>query len=200
MVNRHFLIAATASVALFSGVAGAFAQPPGPPQFGGPQFTNAQPPQGQQGPGGRGGQRQGDPALRGQRLHQQLNITPNQEQAFNAWIAATAAPAGPPNDQGTTTPQKLDRRLADLTARVNAAKRFYGVLTPEQKQIFDGLPSEVALGQPGPGAGRGGQLAHAAQAQGKGAGKAARQARRNGVQNGVPNGPPPPQPGGYNPQ
>ena len=144
MVNRHFLIAATASVALFSGVAGAFAQPPGPPQFGGPQFTNAQPPQGQQGPGGRGGQRQGDPALRGQRLHQQLNITPNQEQAFNAWIAATAAPAGPPNDQGTTTPQKLDRRLADLTARVNAAKRFYGVLTPEQKQIVDGLPSEVA--------------------------------------------------------
>lgn len=198
MLKRHFLIAGAAGLALLGGVAGAFAQPPGPPQFNGPQFTNAQPQPGPQGPGGRGGQRLGDPAMRGQRLHQQLNITPNQEQAFTAWIAATAAPSGPPNDQGMTTPQKLDRRLADLTSRVNAAKRFYNVLTPEQKQIFDGLPPEVALGQPGPGAGRGGQLAQAA--QGKGAGKAARQARRNGLQNGGPAGPPPPQPGGYNPQ
>ena len=195
VISRQILIAAIGSIVLLGGAA--FAQPPGPPQFNGPQFDGQQ---GPQGPGGRGAGRLGDPALRGQRLHDQLAITANQEQAFNAWIAATAAPNGPPNDQGLTTPQKLDRRVQDLTARANAAKRFYAALTPEQKQMFDRLPPEVALGQSGP-AGRGGQLAQAAQAKGKGGGRAARLARQGAQQpNGGPNGPPPAQPGGYNPQ
>jgi len=120
------------------------------------------------GPGGRG-----DPAMREQRLHQRLNITAGQEAAFKAFMAATAPPANPPQRpdpqamRSMPTPQRLDQqiaqerqRLAQLEQRAAATKRFYGVLSAEQKKTFDETP-QLAMGprgggrgQDGPGGGR----------------------------------------------
>ncbi len=174
------LIGAAAG-AIFLYAAASSAQPQGP-QGPGPTAQQGGP-RGPGGPGGRGAGR-GDPAMRAQMIHDRLAITPAQEPAFNAWVSGTQPPAGPPpSDQGLTTPQRLDRQLAQLQARVDATKKFYSVLTPQQKQTFDALPPEAAIG--GPPAGRGG-----------GGGRAG----RGGGRRGGPSGGPPPANGGYNPQ
>lgn len=159
----------------------------------------AQPPQGQRpsvqqggpgpqggrgGPGGRAGGRGGDPAMRQQMLHNRLAITPAQDSAFTAWVAATRPPEGSP-PQDMTTPQRLDSQLAELTARVTATKRFYAALSAEQKQTFDALPPQMTMGQPG----RGGQGGPG----GPGGG-------RRGGRGGPDGAGGPPQNGGYNPQ
>jgi hypothetical protein len=92
--------------------------------------------------------------MRAQRLHQRLAIRADQEAAFAAFMTATQPP-GPPNPQemqGLTTPQRLDRELAQLQRRVNATKQFYAALSPEQRQIFDQTPM---AGGPGGRGGRG---------------------------------------------
>ncbi len=179
MSKTRNLLIGLAGGAIFLYGAASFAQPPGP-QGPGPAAQQGGP----GGPGGRGG-RGGDPALRNQMIHQRLAITPAQESAFNAWIAATQPPAGPPPaDQGLTTPQRLDRQLAQLQARVTATKTFYAGLTTQQKQTFDALPPEIALGGPAPGRG--------------GAGPGGRAGRGGGRRGGA--GGPPPANGGYNPQ
>jgi hypothetical protein len=208
-LSRNILVAAAGGAILLGGMTAAAAQPPQGPDFNaqpgaqpgapGQRLAKAraarQALQGQPGqPGQRGGL--GDPARRAERLKAQLSITPAQEGAFNAWIQATNAPPPGPPPESLTTPQRLDRQVAELTARVNATKRFYNQLTPEQRQVFDNLPPQVAMngpGRDGPGGpgGRGGRGAGRGGPQGPGG--PGGPGPRNTLQNPAPNG-------GYNPQ
>jgi len=101
-------------------------------------------------------------ARRAQHLRDALQLTPAQEPALNAFIAALAPPAGMRDrmraERGAraamTTPQRLDRmkarmaeRQAQFDRRADATLRFYGQLSPSQKKAFDAL---------GPMGGRGG--------------------------------------------
>jgi Spy/CpxP family protein refolding chaperone len=81
-------------------------------------------------------------------LHDVLNITPAQENAFHAYVAAMK-----PQEQGRgerasfkelTAPQRMEQmiamqkqRTAEMEARLPALNAFYAVLTPEQKKTFD---------------------------------------------------------------
>ena len=80
----------------------------------------------------------------------ELKITPDQEPAWNAFIARTqpqASPArtGPREDWSKlTTPQRLDRmqalkteRDAAMAQRIGAIKSFYATLNVEQQKVFD---------------------------------------------------------------
>lgn len=143
-------LAMTAAVCVACAGAAAIAQdgPPAALRGGGQGFQGGPGGQGlQDGPGGRG-----DPQMRLQRMGQRLGLRPDQQQAFQAFVAASAPPAGGPQAmQGLTTPQRLDRQLAELQARVAATKRFYAVLTPEQRQTFDSMPMMMAMGPGGRG-------------------------------------------------
>ncbi|WP_374573884.1 Spy/CpxP family protein refolding chaperone [Phenylobacterium sp.] len=94
-------------------------------------------------------------AQRTERLRQVLQLRPDQEGAFNTFIAAMK----PPKDArqamraerqemaSLTTPQRLDRmkammaqRQARFDQRAAATKRFYAQLTPAQQKAFDALP------------------------------------------------------------
>lgn len=149
-----FGIAAAATVITLGAAGASLAQPPA-----GFEGRRGPPPgaEGQRGPA--------DPARRAEALHQRLSITPAQESAFQAYLAATAAPArGDRPDraamEGMTTPQRLDaqlaegaKRQADLKTRVDAAKRFYGALSADQRALFDQMPPQAALGMGGRGGG-----------------------------------------------
>jgi hypothetical protein len=98
---------------------------------------------------------------REQRLHDLLQIKPDQEPAFRTFVASLEQ-ARPQRDQGQrgrrqggpgaqdqalTTPQRLDlasQRLADRQQRLQkesaAVKIFYAVLTPDQRKAFDAAP------------------------------------------------------------
>jgi len=112
---------------------------------------------------------------REQRLHDLLQIKPDQETAFRTFASSLEQPRpgrgqrqggpgqrrlGPGNEGETlTTPQRLDRaaqRLADAQQRLQkqsaAVKTFYAVLNPDQRKAFD------AMG--GVGFGRGGGFGH----------------------------------------
>jgi hypothetical protein len=121
-----------------------------------------------QGPSAPAGQRGGDRQKsfedrqhkREQRLHDLLQIKPDQETAFRTFVVALeqARPQrdqgqrgprqrGPDQDQTLTTPQRLDRaaqRLAGRQQRLQkesaAVKTFYAVLTPDQRKAFDATP------------------------------------------------------------
>lgn len=81
----------------------------------------------------------------------ELKLTPQQEPAWNAFIARTqpqapaARPAGPREDWSKlTTPQRLDRmqalkaeRDAAFTQRTEAIKSFYAALNADQQKVFD---------------------------------------------------------------
>ena len=127
-------------------------------------------------PGGSAGPRGGDRQKlfedrqhsREQRLHDLLQIKPDQETAFRTFVASLeqARPergqiprgqrrdGGPgPRQRGSgaadetlTTPQRLDRaaqRLADAQQRLQkeaaAVKTFYAVLSPDQRKAFDAM-------------------------------------------------------------
>ena len=83
-------------------------------------------------------------------LKTQLNITAEQEPAWNAFVARTAPAAR--TDRHTerqawaqlTTPERLDKmqarqaeRAAAMTRRIDATRNFHSILTPEQKKLFD---------------------------------------------------------------
>lgn len=84
-------------------------------------------------------------------LKTDLNITAAQEAAWNAFVARstpqprTPQAGGPSIDWSQlTTPQRLDlmqahkaERDAAWTKRIDATKRFYATLTPEQQKVFD---------------------------------------------------------------
>jgi Spy/CpxP family protein refolding chaperone len=95
---------------------------------------------------------------RAQFLHDVLNIRQDQEPAFKAFVADLRAARGEHKDGADrpveaaplTTPERLDRmaawmnrrqaeRQAAFQHRAEAIKRFYAVLSPEQKRSFDAL-------------------------------------------------------------
>jgi Spy/CpxP family protein refolding chaperone len=101
------------------------------------------------------------PEMRDQMLRQRLALRPDQETAFKAFLDATRPPGGPGDRAGRqavrqmTTPERLDQQLEQMRRRVDATKRFYAVLSPDQRQTFDSMP--MAMGMEGRGGGRGGR-------------------------------------------
>lgn len=81
----------------------------------------------------------------------ELKLTPEQEPAWNAFIARTQPQAGAMPRRGDredwsklTTPQRLDKmqalkaeRDAAMAKRVDAIKSFYAVLNADQQKVFD---------------------------------------------------------------
>lgn len=160
-MNRKLLLGVMAAGVMAAAGAAASAQPP----EGGFQGRRGPPP-GAEGRGPMG------PEQRATQLRTQLKITPAQENAFQAYLTATAAPQigrealqNRRAQQGMTAPQKLDAQLAeatqrqaDMRTRADAAKRFYAALSPDQRVIFDNLPPQAMLGM-APGGGGGGRMA-----------------------------------------
>lgn len=83
-------------------------------------------------------------------LKEALKLTPEQEPAWNAFVARTApeprtAKTGEREDWSKlTTPQRLDKmqarqaeRAAKMTQRFDATRSFYAALAPEQQKVFD---------------------------------------------------------------
>jgi len=140
----------SAAIVMTGAAAGVLAQdgPPGaPPSVG---F-------GQGGPGGRGGPP--SPEMRAQMLTERLNLRPDQQAALQTFLQASAPPMGRGQlraQRQMTTPERLDQQLAEMRQRVDATKRFYAQLTPEQKQTFDSTPM-LAMGPEGGRGGRGGR-------------------------------------------
>ena len=86
------------------------------------------------------------------RLHDALNLSASQEEAWNAFQAAAL-----PDPQATArqraaasmmpglhAPQRVDLSIAEMQADLDtlrqrgaAVKAFYGVLSPEQQSVFD---------------------------------------------------------------
>jgi periplasmic protein CpxP/Spy len=111
------------------------------------------------------------------RLHDELKITPAQEQAWNTFVASMQPPArgqhGPRPDRAAvaklSAPERMakaiDRqkqRTAFMEQRLGALNSFYAVLTPEQKQTFDAKAARMQHrfhGGPGGWQGRGGDSA-----------------------------------------
>ena len=81
----------------------------------------------------------------------ELKLTPEQEPAWNAFIARTQPQAGAAPRRGDredwsklTTPQRLDKmqalkaeRDAALAKRIDAIKSFYAALNTDQQKVFD---------------------------------------------------------------
>ena len=104
---------------------------------------------------------------REQRLHDVLQIRPDQETAFHAYLAAVTPPrregegprgAGRERDDhgrpAMTTPERLDRMAARQAERekrftqvASATKAFYGALGPEQRKAFDAVPMMMMMGE-----------------------------------------------------
>jgi hypothetical protein len=97
---------------------------------------------------------------RQQLLHDALQIRPDQEAAWQAFIASRKPPEGDrgpgmrhhPDGAGQgqqpelTTPQRLDKlqaRMAErqqrVAQRIDAVRRFYAALDPRQQKSFDAL-------------------------------------------------------------
>ena len=88
-------------------------------------------------------------AKRTARLHDELNITPAQESALRAYVAAMKpqpmqARGELANWKELTAPARMEKmiamqkqRTAEMEARMPALNTFYSVLTPEQKKTFD---------------------------------------------------------------
>lgn len=91
-------------------------------------------------------------AKRTAKLHDELKITPAQENAWNAFVASmkpTARHAGGQRPDraawaNLSAPQRMEkhiemqkRRTAAMEQRLGALNNFYAVLTPEQKKTFD---------------------------------------------------------------
>jgi periplasmic protein CpxP/Spy len=126
--------------------------------------ANAQPGPGMHGGGPMGQHQRMDPARMQERvaarqadLKAKLNLSPAQEGAWNAYLAAMQPPAGPgmrmgPDNrqkmheemQQLSTPERIDRmnalkaqRDVEMAKRQAATKNFYAALSPEQQKVFD---------------------------------------------------------------
>ena len=183
-MTRKMLFGLMAAGAVAAAGTASLAQPPE-----GGLSSRRGPPPGAEGRGPVG------PEQRATQLRTQLSITPAQENAFQAYLAATAPPqrGGMRQQrqqmQGMTTPQRLDAQLAeaaqrqtDLKARVDATKRFYNALSATQRTAFDALPPNAVLGMAPGGRAGGGRMA--------GGPRGGRQGRGFGAD----------APGGYDPQ
>lgn len=91
-------------------------------------------------------------AKRVAKLHDELKITPAQEQAWQSFVASMQPPArgqhGPRPDRAAIAKlsasermskaiERQKQRTAAMEQRLGALNSFYAVLTPEQKQVFD---------------------------------------------------------------
>ena len=88
-------------------------------------------------------------AKRTARLHDELKITPAQENAFRTYIAATSpqprqAQGERANWKALSAPVRMEKmiamqkqRTAEMEAQMPALNAFYAQLTPEQKTVFD---------------------------------------------------------------
>ena len=96
-----------------------------------------------------------------QLLHDLLQIRPDQEGAFKAFLAAAERKPGErgpgregrPDARPMTTPERLDRmaqRMAEHQQRFQkvaaATKSFYAALSPEQRKAFDAMPQGMGRG------------------------------------------------------
>ena len=95
---------------------------------------------------------------RQQRLHDLLQIRPDQDGAFRAYLAALetrheGGERGPGREgrpdagKQLTTPERLDRMAARLAERQQrfqqtaaATRTFYAALSPDQRKAFDAMP------------------------------------------------------------
>jgi hypothetical protein len=78
-------------------------------------------------------------ARREAKLHDALKITPAQEPAFNAFVASMKpAPHGDRAQWANlTAPERMQKHIAMMQARLDALNTFYSTLTPEQKKLMD---------------------------------------------------------------
>lgn len=87
-------------------------------------------------------------AERQQQLRQALALTPEQEPAWQAYVARMTPPSRPTASadaaQPSTTPERLARmerfhaeHQAHMKARHEAIRSFYAALTPAQQKIYD---------------------------------------------------------------
>lgn len=98
-------------------------------------------------------------------LHDILNLRPDQESAFQTFVASMKPPEDrdeerKPHDEAKTpltTPERLDRMTAHMAERqaafqhhADAVKQFYAVLSPEQRRAFDALSGMMMGGRHGP--------------------------------------------------
>jgi Spy/CpxP family protein refolding chaperone len=85
------------------------------------------------------------------RLKEALKLNPNQENAWQEFTAAMQPPKAAPAQRldraewdKLTTPQRMEKmqalrneREAAMSKRMEAVKKFYATLTPEQQKTFD---------------------------------------------------------------
>ena len=180
---QRIALAGALTLGLAVSAAAAQDRPAGP---GGPQAQGAPGARGPGQRGPRGGDRQKLFAemkqRREQRLHDLLQIKPDQEAAFRTFTAALdqARPQRGQRPDGAkgpgaqppaplTTPERLDRmnqRMAQRTAErqqrlqktTAAVKTFYAALSPEQRKAFDELQLIKIGGRHGPGRHWGGRM------------------------------------------
>jgi protein CpxP len=90
-------------------------------------------------------------AQRVAKLHDELKITPAQENAWNAFVASMKRPqhadgqhADRAAEAGLSAPQRAQKmierqkaRTAAMEQRLGALNSFYSVLSPDQKKVFD---------------------------------------------------------------
>ncbi|MEJ5992198.1 Spy/CpxP family protein refolding chaperone [Ramlibacter sp. PS3R-8] len=91
------------------------------------------------------------------KLKQQLQITPAQESAWNAWAGAVQPGTKMQRSSraelaALTTPERIDRmraartlRNAEIDRRLDATKSFYAALTAEQQKAFDEASLRFAM-------------------------------------------------------
>ena len=148
---RKHLLAALSALTLGAAAIGAHAQTAQPAQTTG----NAAPQAGHGARAGHGQHQRLTPEQRAQfraqriaKLHDELKITPAQENAWNAFVASMQPPARQPHDRAAwanlTAPERMakmiDRqkqRTAALEQRQSALNTFYSVLSADQKKTFD---------------------------------------------------------------
>lgn len=98
-----------------------------------------------------------------------LQLTPQQEGAWNTWTAALKPTPHQRPDRAEfarmTTPERIDRirvlhsqRSAEMDRRLEATKVFYGSLGAEQKRLFDAQGLRLLRG--GEGRHGGGHMGH----------------------------------------
>ena len=108
---------------------------------------------------------------REQRLHDLLQIRPDQDGAFRAYLAALESQRKPgergpgrdgrpgepkPQERAMTTPERLDRMTARMAERqqrfqqkIAATKTFYAALNADQRKAFDAMPRMGGEGRRG---------------------------------------------------
>ena len=94
------------------------------------------------------------------KLHDELKITPAQENAWNTFIASMQPPARQPHDRAAwanlTAPERMAKmialqkqRTAALEQRQGALNTFYSVLSADQKKTFDEKAAHFGRGHGG---------------------------------------------------